>query len=71
MLAPWIEQTEGAKFWLRVMTEPKARRVGAILIAVVDGLRGAGAQDPFHHECHREPAQWRAREHPQQGRLLQ
>ena len=36
----WIEQTEGAKFWLRVMTELKNRGVNDILIAVVDGLKG-------------------------------
>jgi putative transposase len=36
----WIEQTEGAKFWLRVMNELKNRGVGDILIAVVDGLKG-------------------------------
>ena len=36
----WIEQTEGAKFWLRVMTELKNRGVADILIAVVDGLKG-------------------------------
>ena len=36
----WIEQTEGAKFWLRVMNELKNRGVSDILIAVVDGLKG-------------------------------
>src|SRR5208283_2730006 len=36
----WIEQTEGAKFWLRVMNELKTRGVEDILIAVVDGLKG-------------------------------
>ena len=35
-----IEQTEGAKFWLRVMNELKNRGIGDILIAVVDGLKG-------------------------------
>jgi putative transposase len=35
-----IEQTEGAKFWLRVMTELKNRGVEDVLIAVVDGLKG-------------------------------
>lgn len=40
VLGIWIEQTEGAKFWLRVMTELKNRGVGDILIAVVDGLKG-------------------------------
>jgi putative transposase len=40
VLGIWIEQTEGAKFWLRVMTEIKARGANDILIAVVDGLKG-------------------------------
>ena len=40
ILGLWIEQTEGAKFWLRVMNELKNRGAGDILIAVVDGLKG-------------------------------
>jgi putative transposase len=40
ILGLWIEQTEGAKFWLRVMNELKTRGVQDILIAVVDGLKG-------------------------------
>ena len=40
ILGIWIEQTEGAKFWLRAMTEVKNRGVSDILIAVVDGLKG-------------------------------
>jgi putative transposase len=40
VLGLWIEQTEGAKFWLRVMNELKGRGVDDILIAVVDGLKG-------------------------------
>jgi putative transposase len=40
VLCLWIEQTEGAKFWLRVMNELKDRGVEDILIAVVDGLKG-------------------------------
>ena len=39
-LGLWIEQTEGAKFWLRVMNELRTRGVNDILIAVVDGLNG-------------------------------
>lgn len=39
-LGLWIEQTEGAKFWLRVMNDLKARGVNDILIATVDGLKG-------------------------------
>jgi transposase-like protein len=40
ILGLWIEQTEGAKFWLRVMTEIRNRGTQDILIAVVDGLKG-------------------------------
>ena len=40
ILGLWIERTEGAKFWLRVVNELKNRGVGDILIAVVDGLKG-------------------------------
>lgn len=40
VLGLWIEQTEGAKFWLRVMNELKSRGVEDVLIAIVDGLKG-------------------------------
>lgn len=40
VLGIWIEQTEGAKFWLRVMNELKSRGLEDILIAVIDGLKG-------------------------------
>lgn len=40
VLGIWIEQSEGAKFWLRVMNEIKARGTHDLLIAVVDGLKG-------------------------------
>jgi len=40
VLGLWIEQTEGAKFWLKVMNDLKVRGVSDILIAVVDGLKG-------------------------------
>jgi len=40
ILGLWIEQNEGAKFWLLVMNELKNRGVDDILIAVVDGLKG-------------------------------
>src|SRR4029450_7109775 len=40
ILGIWIEQTEGAKFWLRVMNELKNRGIADILVAVVDGLKG-------------------------------
>jgi transposase-like protein len=40
VLGIWIEQTEGAKFWLKVFNDLKTRGCGDILIAVVDGLKG-------------------------------
>jgi len=40
VLGLWIEQTEGAKFWLKVMNELKVRGLNDILIAVVDSLKG-------------------------------
>lgn len=40
ILGLWIEQTEGAKFWLKVMNEVKARGTEDLMIAVVDGLKG-------------------------------
>lgn len=40
VLGLWIEQTEGAKFWLKVLNELRNRGVEDILIAVVDGLKG-------------------------------
>ena len=40
VLGIWIEQTEGAKFWLRVMNELKTRGVNDILITCCDGLKG-------------------------------
>src|SRR4051794_28020157 len=40
VLGLWIGQSEGAKFWLRVMAELKNRGVEDVLIAVADGLKG-------------------------------
>jgi len=40
LLGVWIAQTEGAKFWLQVVTELKNRGVTDIFIACVDGLKG-------------------------------
>ena len=40
VLGLWISQTEGAKFWLQVVTELKNRGVQDIFIACVDGLKG-------------------------------
>ena len=40
LLGLWLGESEGAKFWLGVVTELKNRGVEDILIAVVDGLAG-------------------------------
>ncbi len=40
ILGLWIENTEGAKFWMRVFNELKTRGLEDILIAVTDGLKG-------------------------------
>ncbi len=40
LLGLWIAHTEGAKFWLQVVTELKNRGVQDIFIACVDGLKG-------------------------------
>ena len=40
VLGLWFQQTEGAKFWLHVLTELKTRGVADILFVCVDGLTG-------------------------------
>jgi putative transposase len=40
VLGIWFQETEGAKFWMQVLTELKQRGVQDILIACVDGLKG-------------------------------
>jgi putative transposase len=40
VLGLWIEQNEGAKFWLKVVNELKTRGVRDLLIACCDGLKG-------------------------------
>jgi len=40
LLGLWIAETEGAKFWLSVLTELQNRGVKHFLIACVDGLSG-------------------------------
>lgn len=42
ILGIWIENTEGAKFWLKVFNDMKTRGCNDILIAVTDGLKGMG-----------------------------
>jgi putative transposase len=40
VLGIWIQQSEGAKFWLGVMNELSHRGLKDILVAVIDGLKG-------------------------------
>ena len=40
VLGIWIEPTEGARFWLKVMNELKTRGVQDVLIVCCDGLKG-------------------------------
>ena len=40
LLGLWVSHTEGAKFWLQVLTELRNRGVSDIIIACVDGLTG-------------------------------
>ena len=40
VLGMWFQKTEGAKFWLQVLSELKHRGVGDVLICCVDGLTG-------------------------------
>ena len=40
ILGLWIENTEGAKFWMKVFNDLKTRGVNDILIGVADGLKG-------------------------------
>lgn len=57
VLGLWLEQNEGAKFWLWVMNELRNRGVEDILLAVVDGLKGfpdvitAGFPDAIVQTC--------------------
>ena len=40
VLGMWFQDTEGAKFWMQVLSELKQRGVQDILICCVDGLKG-------------------------------
>jgi putative transposase len=40
VLGMWVAKTEGAKFWLHVLTEMKNRGVRDIFIGCVDGIKG-------------------------------
>ena len=52
VLGLWIEQTEGAKFWLKVFNDLKLRGCEDILIAVTDGLKGMAEAPPRQNSCH-------------------
>jgi putative transposase len=43
VLGMWFAETEGAKFWMQVLAEPKQRGIRDILICCVDGLPAQGA----------------------------
>jgi putative transposase len=40
VLGMWFQKTEGAKFWLQVLTDLKTRGVQDVLVCCVDGLTG-------------------------------
>jgi len=40
VLGLWVEATEGAKFWLTILSELRQRGVGDILVLYADGLTG-------------------------------
>src|ERR1700739_2941309 len=40
VLGMWFQESEGAKFWMQVLTDLKTRGVKDILICCVDGLKG-------------------------------
>jgi putative transposase len=46
ILGIWIEETEGVRFWLRVINELKTRAPQNILIAIVDGLKVTAVLTP-------------------------
>lgn len=77
ILGIWIEQTEGAKFWLRVMTELNNSGLEDILVAVVDGLKGfpqaicrlsPDANPDLHRPPHTQQPRFRWLERSQAGR---
>jgi putative transposase len=40
VLGMWFQETEGAKFWMQILSELKQRGVSDILLCCVDGLKG-------------------------------
>ncbi len=67
ILGIWIEQTEGAKFWLKVFTDLKVRGCEDILIAVTDGLKGM-TEALERRVSHDDAADLRRASHSQQSR---
>ena len=51
ILGIWIENTEGAKFWMKVFNDLKTRGCNDILIAVTDGLKGMGEALEVVYPC--------------------
>ena len=54
VLGLWVAETEGAKFWLEILTELKHRGVNDILFLCADGLTGLdrAVQTAFPHAVH-------------------
>ena len=40
LLGLWLDETEGAKFWLSCLTDLKSRGLDDIFVACIDGLSG-------------------------------
>ena len=51
VLGLWFQETEGAKFWMQVLSELKQRGVSDILICCVDGLKGDRGDLPQDRQC--------------------
>ena len=60
VLGMWFQETEGAKFWMQVLSELKQRGVADILICCVDGLTGFHRGDRGDLPAHDRPNMHRA-----------
>ncbi len=47
LLGLWIDQSESAKFWLKILNELKNRSVQDILLTAVDGCQATSGTDPL------------------------
>ena len=56
VLGIWLEETEGAKFWLKVITELKNRGIEDILIACVDESVRFSVYEAVAHQTGRRPS---------------